>query len=132
IRLQRRISTIYRSTFPVSPYPISLSSSDGFNRSPHFCLPCSRPSCKSSLLRQILGFVQKQASYSLLKQLFTKDERIARIDEYRRRIGLMVDAFRVCFPSVIHRSLTTRGLANLTVDNLDIAAHQRSGLAVCP
>jgi hypothetical protein len=62
--------------------------------------PCSLAclSRKSSLLQDILDFVQKQASYNFLKQLYTKDERIARIEEYHRRIGSMVAAFQVRCP----------------------------------
>jgi hypothetical protein len=60
--------------------------------------------------------VQKHAAYSFVKQLFTKDDRIARIDEYHRRIASMVAAFQV-FSSFTHLKLLA-----LTLENDKISA----------
>ena len=45
------------------------------------------------LLEEIAAFVQKESSRGFLKLLFTKDERIARIEGYHRRIGTAVTSF---------------------------------------
>ena len=47
------------------------------------------------LLDDIGVFVQKQVSQPLLKTLFTKDDRIARIEGYHRQISALVNAFQV-------------------------------------
>ncbi|KIM73018.1 hypothetical protein PILCRDRAFT_15623 [Piloderma croceum F 1598] len=44
------------------------------------------------LLVEISSFVQKEATRGFLKLLFTKDERIARIEEYHRHIGTLISA----------------------------------------
>jgi Trp operon repressor len=46
------------------------------------------------LLDEISAFVQQEASRAFLKLLFTKDERIARIEEYHQRISTTVTTFQ--------------------------------------
>ncbi|KIM87192.1 hypothetical protein PILCRDRAFT_303643 [Piloderma croceum F 1598] len=46
------------------------------------------------LLNEISTFVQKEASRPFLTLLFTKDQRIAQIDQYHRRIGTAVTSFQ--------------------------------------
>ena len=47
------------------------------------------------LLNEISEFVQKEVSYPFLKLLFTKDQRIARIEQYHGRITTAVTSFQV-------------------------------------
>jgi hypothetical protein len=49
------------------------------------------------LLDDISHFVQREASSSLLKLLFTKNQRIARIDGYYQRIGTLIQSFQVWY-----------------------------------
>jgi hypothetical protein len=51
-------------------------------------LPCR-------LLDEIAAFIQKESPCSFLQLLFTKDQRIARIDTYYRRIGTSIESFQV-------------------------------------
>jgi hypothetical protein len=46
------------------------------------------------LLEEISTFAQKEASCGFLKLLFTKDQRIARIESYYRRIGISIESFQ--------------------------------------
>ncbi|KIM77033.1 hypothetical protein PILCRDRAFT_12389 [Piloderma croceum F 1598] len=46
------------------------------------------------LLEEISAFVQKEASCGFLKLLFTKDQRIVRIESYYRRIGISIESFQ--------------------------------------
>ena len=47
------------------------------------------------LLENASAFVEKAASSAFLKLLFTKDQRISRIDGYYNRIGDLFDSFQV-------------------------------------
>jgi len=47
------------------------------------------------LLDEISGFVQKEHLCGFLKLLFTKDQRIAQIEVYHRRIATSVASFQV-------------------------------------
>jgi len=47
------------------------------------------------LLENISTFVQKEASCGFLKLLFSKDQRIARIESYYRRIRISVESFQI-------------------------------------
>jgi hypothetical protein len=47
------------------------------------------------LLKEISAFVQREASRGFLKLLFTKDQRIAQIEAYHRRITTSVESFQV-------------------------------------
>jgi hypothetical protein len=49
------------------------------------------------LLDDIAVFVQKEASCGFLKLLYTKDQRIAQIEEYHRCIGTSVTSFQESF-----------------------------------
>jgi hypothetical protein len=44
----------------------------------------------------VSSFVEKAASSAFLKLLFTKDQRISRIEGYYNRIGDLMDSFQVC------------------------------------
>lgn len=48
------------------------------------------------LLEDISSFVHRGASSSFLKLLFTKHQRMARIDAYYRQIGTLIQSFQVC------------------------------------
>ena len=48
------------------------------------------------LLEDISAFVKVQSSYSFLKVLYKKDDRVAAIDNYHRQIAATVNAFQVC------------------------------------
>lgn len=50
------------------------------------------------LLEEISTFVEKDASCTFLKLLFTKDQRITKIDEYQRRIATLVTSFQASCP----------------------------------
>jgi hypothetical protein len=67
-----------------------------------FTLPCQDLGTERSLfyrlLEEISTFIEKEASCVFLKLLFTKDQRIAKIDEYHRRIATSVTSFQVSFP----------------------------------
>ena len=47
------------------------------------------------LLEEISTFVRKEASRGFLNLLFTKDQRIARVERYYRRIGVSIESFQV-------------------------------------
>jgi hypothetical protein len=49
----------------------------------------------SSLLHQILIFVQRHANYDFVKSLCTKDQVKWQIEAYHARIGVLVNAFQV-------------------------------------
>jgi hypothetical protein len=60
--------------------------------------PCIiRPHSSHSLFHEISAFILKEASAGFLKQLFTKDQRIARIEEYHRHIGSSVASFQASY-----------------------------------
>jgi hypothetical protein len=46
------------------------------------------------LLHEVASFVRTQASHSFVKLLFTKDDRIAAIEGYHRKIEAMITAFQ--------------------------------------
>jgi hypothetical protein len=46
-------------------------------------------------MSEILAFVQKASSGAFLKLLFTKHQSISRIENYYRRIGIVVESFQV-------------------------------------
>ena len=56
--------------------------------------PSSIPLCYR-LLDSISSFVEKAASSTFLKLLFTKDRRVSRIEGYYNRIGDLIDSFQV-------------------------------------
>jgi hypothetical protein len=62
---------------------LTLSWALGFDRFP-----------SHRLLDEISAFVQKEALCGFLKLLFTKDQRIARIEAFHRRIGDAATAFQ--------------------------------------
>jgi hypothetical protein len=47
-----------------------------------------------SLLREIASFIGVQSSYSFIKLLFTKDDRIEAIEGYRQKIAALVVTFQ--------------------------------------
>ncbi|KIM77885.1 hypothetical protein PILCRDRAFT_824860 [Piloderma croceum F 1598] len=47
------------------------------------------------LLEEISAFIQKEASCGFLKLLFTKDQRIVRIESYYRRIDISIESFQI-------------------------------------
>jgi hypothetical protein len=59
----------------------------------HWALDTHR-SPSHRLLDEISAFVQKEALCGFLKLLFTKDQRITRIEEYHRRIGDAATTFQ--------------------------------------
>jgi len=56
----------------------------------------------SSLLQQILIFVQTHANCDFVKSLGTKDQVEQQIEAYHLRIGALVNAFHVCFSDLPH------------------------------
>ena len=52
------------------------------------------------LLEEISTFVEKDASCVFLKLLFTKDQRIAKIDGYHTRITTLVTVFQASYFSL--------------------------------
>jgi hypothetical protein len=57
-------------------------------------LPTTHRRLSYRLLKEISIFVRKETSRPFLKVLFTKDERIARIEQYHRRIATAVTSFQ--------------------------------------
>ncbi|KIM82420.1 hypothetical protein PILCRDRAFT_461876 [Piloderma croceum F 1598] len=56
----------------------------------------------SRLLKEISAFVQREASRGFLKLLFTKDQRIAQIEAYHRRITTSIESFQISALLDIH------------------------------
>lgn len=59
---------------------------------------CRIPFLGHSLLEEISTFVQKQGSFTFLKSIYFKDQRIAQIEGYQRQIEALVGAFHVRVP----------------------------------
>jgi hypothetical protein len=75
-----------------------------------FTLPCqdldTEMTLSCRLLEEILVFIEKEGSCVFLKLLFTKDQRIAKIDEYHKRIASSVTSFQVSSPLQLLHILT--------------------------
>jgi hypothetical protein len=55
-------------------------------------------------LDEIATFVQKEASYGFLNLLFTKDQRISRIEDYYGRLSISIESFRASYHIYFNQS----------------------------
>lgn len=49
----------------------------------------------TSLLKEIASFIQRQSSYSFIRLLLVKTDRLALINEFHQRLTFSVNAFQV-------------------------------------
>ena len=65
--------------------------------------------CITSLLKEIATFIQRQSSYSFIRLLLAKSDRLALINEFHQRLTFSVNAFQVREPFSIPEETTDLG-----------------------